>query len=219
MEYLNFLNSHNVSAFEDVRDLLNNHDIKVKDEENLYLVYYKREGNNVNSLQYECNGMILEKDTNRIVCNSYNKFCKYNDDVLPKFKSNFDDIVVEHCVEGTLLRVYYYGGSFRVATKKCISARNSKWKSEKNYEEMFREAVQNTHFSKFQFEKNKTYFFLLKHPENVTVFNYQYPDLVLLETFRIEGNVIYREDIERVTLFDEATTYEELVHYMNRQNE
>ena len=219
MEYLNFLNSHNVSAFEDVRDLLNNHDIKVKEEGNLYLVYYKREGNNVNPLQYECNGMILEKDTNRIVCNSYNKFCKYNDDVLPKFKSNFDEIVIENCVEGTLLRVYYYAGFFRVATKKCISARNSKWRSEKNYEVMFREAVQNTHFSHFQFEKNKVYFFLLKHPENVSVFNYQFPDLVHLETFRIEGNVVHREDIERVTLFDEANTYEELVYYMNNQTE
>lgn len=217
MEYLNFLNSNNVSNFEDVKELLNTYNIRVKEDGNLYLVYSKRENNddNLNKLQFECNGMILEKNTNNIVCNSYNKFCKYKNDLLDQYKINFSNLYIEPCYEGTLLRVYYYNNSFRVATKKCINAKDSKWKSEKNYYELFREAVQNTEYNGFQFEKNKVYFFLLKHPENTRVFNYNSPDLLLLDIFRVEGNNVSNVT-ERVNR-EEFSSYQELVNYINNQ--
>ena len=216
MEYLNFLNSNNVSSFEEVKELLNTYNIRVKEDGNLYLVYYKRENNdNLNKLQFECNGMILEKNTNNIVCNSYNKFCKYNNDLLDQYKYNFHNLYIEPCYEGTLLRVYYYDNKFWVATKKCIDAKDSKWKSEKNYYELFGEAVQNTQYNSFQFEKDKVYFFLLKHPENTRVFDYSSPDLLLLDTFRIENNnvlcITERENKH------EINSYQELVNHINNK--
>ena len=216
MEYLNFLNSNNVSIFEDVKELLNTYDIRVKEDGNLYLVYYKRENNdNLNKLQFECNGMILEKNTNKIVCNSYNKFCKYKNDLLDQYKFNFNDLHIKSHYEGTLLRVYFYDNSFRVATKKCINAKDSKWKSEKNYYELFGEAVKNTQYNSFQFETDKVYFFLLKHPENTRVFNYSSPDLLLLDTFRIENNnVLCITDNEND---NEFSTYQEFINYINSQ--
>lgn len=216
MEYLNFLNSHNVSSFEDVKELLNTYNIRVKEDGNLYLVYYKRENNdNLNQLQFECNGMILEKNTNNIVCNSYNKFCKYKNDLLEQHKLNFNNLHIEPCYEGTLLRVYNYNNSFRVATKKCINAKDSKWKSNKNYYELFGEALQNTQFNSFQFENDKVYFFLLKHPENTRVFDYSSPDLLLLDTFRIENNNVFC--ITERKNEKEINTYQELVNYINNQ--
>lgn len=216
MEYLNFLNSHNVSSFEDVKELLNTYNIRVKEDGNLYLVYYKRENNdNLNQLQFECNGMILEKNTNNIVCNSYNKFCKYKNDLLEQYKLNFNNLHIEPCYEGTLLRVYNYNNSFRVATKKCINAKDSKWKSNKNYYELFGEALQNTQFNSFQFENDKVYFFLLKHPENTRVFDYSSPDLLLLDTFRIENNNVFC--ITERKNEKEINTYQELVNYINNQ--
>jgi hypothetical protein len=217
MEYLDFLNSNNVSNFEEVKELLNTHNIRVKEDGDLYLVYYKRENkdDSLNMLQLECNGMILEKDTNNIVCNSYNKFCKYRNDLLDQFKLSFNNLYIEPCYEGTLIRVYYYGDSFRVATKKCIDAKDSKWNSDKSYNELFREAVQNTEYNGFQFEKNKVYFFLLKHPENTRVFNYNSPDLVLLDIFRVDGNSVLNVT-ERVNKND-ISSYQELVNYINHQ--
>jgi hypothetical protein len=215
MEYHNFLNLNNVSMFEDVKELLENNNINVKEDGNLYLIYYKRDTNKLNTLQHECNGMILEKNTNKIICNSYNKFYKSNNDILSKFKNDFDNIVIENCIEGTLLRLYYYNGTFRVATKKCI---NSNYINKyNNYYELFEDAIKYSKFKNYTFEKNKVYFFLLKHPNNVIIFNYKTPELVHLETFKIDNNIIIREEINRSSLLCNADSYEELSEYINNQ--
>lgn len=211
MEYHKFLNLNNISLFEDVKELLENNNINVKEDENLYLIYYKRDTNKLNTLQHECNGMILEKNTNKIICNSYNKFYKSNNDILLKFKDDFDGIVIENCIEGTLLRLYYYNGTFRVATKKCINSNYN------NYYELFKDAIKNTKFNNYTFDKNKVYFFLLKHPKNVIIFNYKTPELVHLETFNIDNNIIIREDINRLSLLTNVSSYEELLEYINNQ--
>ena len=62
-----------------------------------------------------------------------------DNDLNENFKANYNDLVFENCIEGTLLRVYYYNGSFRVATKKCIDANKSKWGSEKSFAELLNE--------------------------------------------------------------------------------
>ena len=59
MEIINFLNYNNVSTFEDVKMLLNQNNVIVKEDGNLYLVYYKRDENSLNTLnpfQRSCNG-------------------------------------------------------------------------------------------------------------------------------------------------------------------
>ena len=224
MEVINFLNYNNVSAFEDVKMLLNQNDIIVKEDGNLYLVYYKRNENSLNTLnpfQRSCNGAIFEKDTNRLVCNCYSKFLKMDNDLNENFKENFNDLVFQNCIEGTLLRVYYYNGSFRVATKKCIDANKSKWGSEKSFGELFKEGINATHFKNYQFEADKVYFFILKHPENNMVFYNTNISLDLIDIFKISENHEYKEK-EGVDVYGnkliQLETYNELKEYMNNMS-
>lgn len=220
MEVINFLANNNVSNFEEVKMILESEGCVVKDDGNLYLVYHRRDSENPNVLtgfQRSCNGAIFEKETNRIVCNSYDKFLKLDTELNPHFKSDFGNLVLENSVEGTLIRVFYYGGEFRVATKKCIDANKSRWGSRRSFGELFKEAVQNTHFRNFQFENNKVYFFNLRHPDNGVVFKNNKIGLDLLEVFRIEDNRIYLDSSEfkcdyKVNNID---TYVEMMEYMN----
>lgn len=224
MEVINFLNYNNVSAFDDIKMLLNQNDITVKEDGNLYLVYYKRDENSLNTLnplQRSCNGVIFEKDTNKLVCNSYSKFFKMDDDLNENFRANFNDLVFENCIEGTLLRVYYYGGSFRIATKKCIDANKSKWGSEKSFAELFKEGINATHFKNYKFEVDKVYFFILRHPENNMVFYNTNIELDLINIFKISENKVYLEkegfDVYGNKLI-ELETYNELKEYMNNMS-
>jgi hypothetical protein len=222
MEVINFLSSNNLTNFEDVKMALEGEGCVVKEEGNLYSVYYRRNPENPNVLtgfQRSCNGVIFEKESNKIVCISYDKFLKLNTDLNEHFKGDFENLVLENSVEGTLIRVFYYEGKFRVATKKCIDANKSQWGSNKSFGAMFKEAVQGTEFKNFQFENNKVYFFNLLHPENSVVFPRGKVCLDLLDVFRIEDNKVYLEDSEFKTNYRHTgiSSYNELMEYMNSQ--
>lgn len=222
MEVINFLSSNNLTNFGDVKTALEGVGCVVKDEGNLYSLYYRRNPENPNVLtgfQRSCNGVIFEKESNKIVCISYDKFLKLNTDLNEHFKGDFENLVLENSVEGTLIRVFYYEGKFRVATKKCIDANKSQWGSNKSFGAMFKEAVQGTEFKNFQFENNKVYFFNLLHPENSVVFPRGKVRLDLLEVFRIEDNKVYLEQSEFKVNYRHTgiSSYNELMEYMNSQ--
>jgi len=219
MELIKFYNDHNVSTFEDVRDLLATHNIKVKDEGDLYLVYYKREaGNTLNPLQLASNGVIFQKETNKLVCNSYYKFLKENGDLNVSFKSNFGNLVFENCFEGTLIRMFHHNGQWRISTKKCIDANESKWQSDKSFYELFQEAMGNSIYTGYEYKTDCVYFFLLQHPENSVVFEQDNPSVRLLDVFRIVDNVVQIVPVnDGRTNRVEMRSYDELVGYMNGQ--
>jgi len=222
MEVINFLSSNNLTNFEGVKMALEGEGCVVKDEGNLYSVYYRRNSENPNVLtgfQRSCNGVIFEKESNKIVCISYDKFLKLNTDLNEHFKGDFENLVLENSVEGTLIRVFYYEGKFRVATKKCIDAYKSQWGTKKSFGELFNEAVQSTEFKNFQFKNNNVYFFNLLHPENSVVFPRGKVRLDLLEVFRIEDNKVYLEHSEFKANYRHTgiSSYNELIEYMNSQ--
>lgn len=55
----------------------------------------------------------------------------------------------------------------------------------------------------------------MKHPENTRVFDYSSPDLLLLDTFRIENNNVFC--ITERKNEKEINTYQELVNYINNR--
>ena len=54
------------------------------------------------------------------------------------FKDNFnwDDIVIEECIDGTLINVYY-NNKWCVSTKFCIDADESKFRNDKTFRQLF----------------------------------------------------------------------------------
>lgn len=155
---------------------------------NLYMISVSKNINindyTQNQLMYD--GTILEKDTNKIVCASYQR---------PKditISSLTDTDFIEMCSDGTIIRVYYYNDTIITATNRCINAEMSKWGS-RTFHSLFIEIITNGEpitkddeqkFLKKCFSniKTSTYFFNLVHKDNRIVIKYDTSTLKLLFT-------------------------------------
>ena len=196
MEIHKFLNLNNVKLFSDVKKLLIENNFTVKEDKNnpdLYLIYFKRKDikfDDLTLLQKECNGIILEKDTNQIICHSFNKFYKNNETIHKDFNPN--ECKIYYSDEATLIRLFYYDSEWKIATKKCIDANKSKWQSDRSFCSLFYEVID---FFGYKFindgslDKNRNYFFLLSHIENSVVFNNLSNKIEHLATFDRVDNI------------------------------
>ena len=136
-------------SFEDLKKMVQESGIEVReidDEElcNLYLLVTDKNAdkNDLTPLQMECNGIILEKDTNKIVCMCQNKFTDIVQNEgqvsqIENLKHRYSKFRMEYCEDGTVIRLYYYDGYWRTATTRCIDATKSYWSSEKTFNDMF----------------------------------------------------------------------------------
>jgi hypothetical protein len=113
----------------------------------------------------QANGLIFEKDTKRIVCMAQNRLTDLGtfDQVSDLVKTN-NDIRIEYCEDGTIIRLYYYGGKWNTATTRCIDASSSFWTSNKNFDTMFWECFDSRLLSTL--DTAYTYVFVLLHKEN-----------------------------------------------------
>jgi hypothetical protein len=119
----------------------------------------------VEKLKKQCNGIIFEKQTNKVVCMSHSKIQELDSfsKVIDLVKSN-DNIRIEYCEDGTLVRLYNYGGIWRTATTRCIDASDSFWTSNKNFDTMFWETFDKGLLATI--DPKFTYMFILLHREN-----------------------------------------------------
>jgi len=188
MEFQKILKEQNINTFEEVKNLVSNepYNLKVKEDGNLYMITYNHNDDNLSPLVKQCRGLILEKDTNKIVCYSFNKMCE-NVDELDK-----NTIKVEDSIDGTQIRLFFYNGEWRYSTTRCIDAKKAYWISKKSFYEMFMEAVGD----KLDYEtlnKNYCYAFVLAHPENRIVVHYPAPFVVHLTSRNLE--TLKEEDV------------------------
>ena len=77
-------------------------------------------------------GIIIDFTNKKILNHSIEGCSDYN-----YFKDNFnwDDIVIEECIDGTLINVYY-NNKWCVSTKFCIDADESKFRNSKTFRKL-----------------------------------------------------------------------------------
>merc|ERR1712166_693989 len=173
MNLTKFINTCDDKSYENLRKVFKNepYNLKVKednDNNNLYMLCYKR--NNLNkdiSFINECRGIILEKDTNKVVCYTLPKINKVNimdEEIINKInnsikdnseiENNFDwnTIKVEESIDGSHIRLYYYGDKWCISTTRMVDASKSRWGNRKSYYEMFMDAYNNIKNDKFNFD-------------------------------------------------------------------
>lgn len=142
-----------------------------KNVENLVLLFNKKTDTEI---QKECNGLIIEKNTNKIVAS-----CQH--DFEQKQPENHDEYVsAEYCEDGTIIRLYNYNGIWTTATKKCIDAKYSFWSNSKTFNEMFWEVFGHEKFDLSKLDKDHTYIFALLHVDNILVVKHTENSLVYL---------------------------------------
>lgn len=186
------------STFEDLN--INVREVKTEgDLKNLYLLVSKVSVN-CTPLQLECNGVILEKETNKIVCMCQNKFTILSNkqEVTDLLKNN-SETQIEYCEDGTVMRVYNYNDTWYTATTKCIDARNSYWSSQKTFDEMFWETFG---VQKITLDKNSTYSFVLIHKENRIVVKHSSNYLIYISN---TSNLTKEEDFINPFSFNATT--------------
>lgn len=203
----------NSESFDKVKEIAIESGIQVREStedelKNLYLLVANRETSELSPLQLECNGLILEKETNKIVCMSQNKFIHINNDdsqfnQIEDMKTRYNRFRMEYCEDGTVIRLYNYNDTWYTATTRCIDARKSYWSSDKTFNDMFWEIFNTSNYTVDNLDKNHTYLFILIHKENRIVVNHKYNNLIYIGRINNETkqedftNYFYNEDPRR----------------------
>jgi len=183
-----------INNFEDIKQVFRNEpynfNLNWVDHDDLYRVIYTNKSPK-NKLTNTCKGIILEKETDKIVCYAFDKIPEYNEQTYKNFEDtglDWESCRVEEAIDGSLIKLFYYNDKWNVATNKCIDANLSKvhWLTSKTFYEMFMEAKEYMKFNFDSLNKKYCYSLILMHPENRNVTVYQNPMLVHLGTRDME---------------------------------
>lgn len=203
MELNNFINDNKIENFDSLKVILEEYPYYLKfkfDEEypNLALIYNDNLSDFNNIIVNICNGIIIDKENLKIICYTFKKCLDQHE--LPDNISK-DDLYVETSLEGTLIRMYFYENKWMYSTKKCINASKSKWLSDKNFFELFKDCIMNNENIKnienleTILNKNYCYSFIITHPENCIVTNYIIPVAIHISTRDMNNLNEINEDI------------------------
>jgi hypothetical protein len=182
---LNKINIEQHQSIEETINILKSLDFKVKQKNNLLIVNYSKKLKK--SCQYnnyinKSRSIIIDFQTKKIICNSLDGSVDLN-----YFLSNveWNNIVIEDCLDGMLLNLYYHNNHWKLSTKFCINADESFFKSNKTFRQYFDELVD---LKKLKLNKKYTYVFLLRHisARNITPIK--------------KNEVIHLETINNITL-------------------
>ena len=190
-KYYSFLKENNISSYNSLKEYVEQDMFKLKvkeDKENadLAVIFNDSNSNIENEFVRFFNGVIIDKNTLKIVCYTFDKCME--DNVINK--ELFDtDMIIQPVFEGTLIRVFYHNDRWNISTKKMINAFNAKWASEKSFGEMFNEIFGDySEYSKVLPNTNYCYSFLMGHKENNIIKN-DNNYIIHLNTIDLENNI------------------------------
>jgi hypothetical protein len=138
----------------------------------------------------KCRGVILEKNTNKVVCISPPK--SIDNDFYHKKYMNSEkglNVFIEEFYDGSMINVFKYKDTNYISTRSCLGA-HCKYSSIKTFNTMFSECINFELFDKL--DNDYCYSFLLQHPDNRIVKDYSEPSSILVMTTRInDDNTIH----------------------------
>lgn len=165
---LQLIQLNNLKTFDELKSFISQppYFIEVREDRpvsNLYLLFHTEQSDINNNVVRECNGVILDKNTNQIV--SYGLDRVFSIEELQQISNysafNWDLASYNTCLDGTMLKVYYYNCKWNVSTSKCINSDKSRWSSTKSFLKLFQDC--GIDFSTL--DKNNCYSYILQHPE------------------------------------------------------
>lgn len=191
----NFVNG---KSSEKIKEDCKNLGIYYKENDNLYLLCTEK-NNDIESLtniQRETNGIIFEKETNKLVCSSQNVFKELSQNGLFELmkENTYQRARVEYCEDGTMIRLYNYNNKWYTATTRCIDADDSYWSSEKSFNQMFWEIFDDKFLNNL--DVTYTYIFVLLHQNNRIVVKHRQNSLVYISRIKNTITSIGKDDNE-----------------------
>jgi hypothetical protein len=198
MDLIKFIKDSNLTNYIELKDKLeaDPYFLKIKEDPDLpdlFLIHTQDKSDFNNIIVRQCNGIIMEKNTLKIICYSFEKCI--DDDTKLDERMNTENMQLQFAMEGALIRLYFYQNNWFLATKKCINASKSKWISSKNFLKLFEEclsSIQNLEKMQEKLNINCCYTFILMHPENNII-----PDNKVMKLFHISTrNLITLEETD-----------------------
>jgi hypothetical protein len=176
--FVKYIEENNLSKFSEIKEKLT--DIKgliIKENDHLYLLKYNKkevteEDYNTYRFLKESRSLIIEKETNTIICMSL-----IFKDSYENFIDNVEwkDNVIEESIDGTLINLYYYNNVWNIATRGTLDAK-CYWNSEKTFQTLFMEASESV-LNYDLLKKNFCYSFVLCHPGSRNISKYSEPNI------------------------------------------
>ena len=183
MTYLQCLSG--LTDFEETKKILENKKLLIKEYDNLFIVKYDKTMCDMNDPDVKkCRGIILEKNTNKLICVPPPKAEKieiFNNVPIEK-------TIYEEFIEGTMINIFKYDGKVYMATRSCIDAL-CHFYSNKTFNALFSEVIELSKFDSM--DDNMNLSFVLQHPENTIITQYEKPEITLVYGVTIDGeNVV-----------------------------
>lgn len=208
LEIQKLIDQHKLDTFEKVKEFFSKEPYHFKvtldHDKNVYVMKYDQVNTDFRrKASHEARGIILCKDTNKVVCYPFNKFFNHGE----KHASNIDwsTAVVQHKYDGSIIKLYHHNDEWHVATNGTADAKKAESFGGRTLYDLFMEASKGLDYAKL--DKNCTYMFELMHPEQVIVIRYETPKIVHIGT---RNNITFEESydhigIEQVETFDLKT--------------
>lgn len=145
---------------------------------NLIMFKYNQIDSDFNiGLVRECRGLILDEDTNEVVCHAFDKFGNYGESYCPEI--DWTSCYVTEKIDGSIIKAVRLGDNILVSTNGTIDAYKAPLAEQigctaKNFGELFDEALRNNGFLyRCEFvdilKEGYTYMFELTSPWNKVV--------------------------------------------------
>ena len=179
----NFIESQNITSIDKLEEVLCNEQYKLKLKKfinNELMIIVHQENTNLNEeLCNHCHGVIIDPEMNIIRYTSKKAF--ENEENIKKINETIDqqNAIITPIIDGTFISIFKYKGKVYYSTKKALEARLSRWQNNKNFEQLFKEAINDTNFESL-IKDNFCYNFILCSRENSNVVSYEESKVVLL---------------------------------------
>lgn len=167
-------------TFDQIKESAGGEGLRVRELSTQKTLYLLISDKSENPLHIQTNGVILEKETNKIVCMCQNKFLPLTSphDQTESLLKLYPNYSLEYCEDGTLIRLYNYGGTWMTSTTKCIDAKFSYWKQrDQTFDSMFWNLFK---YDTTQLNTDYTYVFVLINQDNRIVVNHASDALIFV---------------------------------------
>jgi hypothetical protein len=181
---LALINDKNFASFEEVKAFFTSapYFFEVKENSQLYMLCMTEKSDVSLAETREATGIMFEKETNKLIHYSFAKAyegitteetpASIEKDLFYTGKiKETDSVVIDYYFEGSMIKLYNYLDSWKIATSKHLNADNNRWSSKKTFQDLFKECVPNSFNCTYEeFEKSLDskycYTFLFQHPEH-----------------------------------------------------
>ena len=191
--------------------------LSFKETPDLYLLRYNKNSSNMdNDLVKQCRGIILEKNTNRVVNYSFNACISYPD-LIESNNNDFSRIMVEEAIDGIFVNLYYYDDKWNLATSHSFNTiQIEAIYNSKSIYTLFREASADLDYTVLN--KLYCYSFIINHPDYRIVTKYNKPAIIHIYTTDLTTLKPVNATINKITkpVQIEFSGYNDMVIELNR---